>query len=243
MLFREKASPRAVGLVVEVPSRRRVFLPLTRETSIDAGQVISTGLVNMRRFEQRGSETLTIGELLDRTVQFVDGSGSASIEDIAIEQQRDGDWFANQLFVRRHAAGKGGLLRRRGETLVVPTSDVSGLAHGSHAQRAALLLASYEDLKPADLAEVLHNMSTTRRLQVASALDNERLADILEELPEDDQVAILSGLERGRAGDVLEAMQPDDAADLLGELTDEQAAELLGLMEPEEARDVRRLLA
>ena len=243
VLFREKASPRAVGLVVEVPGRRRVFLPLTRVTSIDAGQVISTGLVNMRRFEQRGSETLAIGELLDRTVQFVDGSGSASIEDIAIEQQRNGDWFATQLFVRRHVAGKGGLLRRRGETLVVPTSDVSGLAHGSHAQGAALLLASYEDLKPADLADVLHDMSTTRRLQVASALDNERLADILEELPEDDQVAILSGLERARAADVLEAMQPDDAADLLGELPDEQAAELLGLMEPEEARDVRRLLA
>ena len=243
MLFREKASPRAVGLVVEVPGRRRVFLPLTRVTSIDAGQVISTGLVNMRRFEQRGSETLAIGELLDRTVQFVDGSGSASIEDIAIEQQRNGDWFATQLFVRRHVAGKGGLLRRRGETLVVATSAVTGLAHSGHAQGAALLLASYEDLKPADLADVLHDMSTTRRLQVASALDNERLADILEELPEDDQVAILSGLERGRAADVLEAMQPDDAADLLGELTDEQAAELLGLMEPEEARDVRRLLA
>jgi CBS domain-containing protein len=212
-------------------------------TSIDAGQVISTGLVNMRRFEQRGSETLAIGELLDRTVQFVDGSGSASIEDIAIEQKRNGDWFATQLFVRRHVAGKGGLLRRRGETLVVPTSDVTGLAQASHAQGAALLLASYDDLKPADLADVLHDMSTTRRLQVASALDNERLADILEELPEDDQVSILSGLERGRAADVLEAMQPDDAADLLGELTDEQAAELLGLMEPEEARDVRRLLA
>src|SRR5450830_306723 len=208
MLFREKASPRAVGLVVEVPGRRRVFLPLTRVTSIDAGQVISTGLVNMRRFEQRGSETLAIGELLDRTVQFVDGSGSASIEDIAIEQQRNGDWFATQLFVRRHVAGKGGLLRRRGETLVVPTSDVTGLAQGGHAQGAALLLASYEDLKPADLADVLHDMSTTRRLQVASALDNERLADILEELPEDDQVAILSGLERGRAADVLEATEP-----------------------------------
>lgn len=243
VLIRDKSVPRAVGLVVEVPGRRRVFLPLTRVTSIDVGQVISTGLVNMRRFEQRGSETLAIGELLDRTVQFADGSGSAVIEDIAIEQQRNGDWFATQLFVRRHVAGKGGLLRRRGETLVVPTSDVTGLAQGGHAQGAALLLASYEDLKPADLADVLHDMSTTRRLQVASALDNERLADILEELPEDDQVAILSGLERGRAADVLEAMQPDDAADLLGELTDEQAAELLGLMEPEEARDVRRLLA
>ena len=60
VLVRSKGAPRAVGLVVEVPGRRRVFLPLTRVTSIDAGQVISTGLLNMRRFEQRAMETLAV---------------------------------------------------------------------------------------------------------------------------------------------------------------------------------------
>ena len=48
-----KTHARAVGLVVEVPGRRRVFVPMTRVTSMDSGQVITTGLVNMRRFEQR----------------------------------------------------------------------------------------------------------------------------------------------------------------------------------------------
>jgi CBS domain-containing protein len=243
VLLRPKGAPRAVGLVVEVPGRRRVFVPLTRVTSIDAGQVISTGLVNMRRFEQRGTETLAVGELLDRSVDLADGSGSATIEDLAIEQQRNGDWLVTKLFVRRHTPSKGGLLRRRGETLTVDVDAVTGLAVSAGSQGAALLLAAYDALKPADLADVLHDLGTTRQIEVATALDNERLADVLEELPEDDQVAILSGLERGRAADVLEAMQPDDAADLLGEMSDEQAAELLGLMEPDEAKDVRRLLA
>ena len=198
----------------------------------------------MRRFEQRAAETLAVGELLDRTVEFVDGSGKASIEDLAIEQQRNGDWLLTQLFVRRHLpAGKGGLLRRRGETLVIDWNAVISLAGGADSQGAALLLAAYEDLKPADLADVLHDLGAVRQLEVASALDNERLADVLEELSEDDQVAILSGLDRGRAADVLEAMQPDDAADLLGDLPQAEAALLLKLMEPEEARDVRRLLA
>ena len=241
-LVREKGAPRAVGLVVEVPGRRRVFLPLTRVTAIDPGQVISTGLVNMRRFEQRPSETLVVGELLDRTVTFKDGSGTGTIEDVAMERQRDGDWRVMQLFVRRSSPTTG-LLRRRGETVLVPIDAVTGLSAADVAQGAALMLARYDDLKPADLADVLHDLATTRRMEVASALDNERLADVLEELPEDDQVAILSGLERTRAADVLEAMQPDDAADLLGGLPDAQQAELLALMEPEEARDVRRLLA
>ncbi|GEL94576.1 magnesium transporter [Cellulomonas composti] len=243
VLVRPKGAPRAVGLVVEVPGRRRVFLPLTRVTAIQAGQVISTGLVNMRRFEQRAFETLAVGELLDRTVDLVDGSGSVTVEDVSIEQQRNGDWMVNKLAVRRQAPSHRGLLRRRGETQIVAIEEVTGLAQTGRAQGAELLLAQYEDLKPADLADVLHDLGTTRRLEVAVALDNDRLADVLEELPEDDQVAILQGLELTRAADVLEAMEPDDAADLLGELPDEQAAQLLGLMEPDEAKDVRRLLA
>ncbi|WP_454041178.1 magnesium transporter MgtE N-terminal domain-containing protein [Cellulosimicrobium sp. Marseille-Q8652] len=245
VLLRPKGLPRAVGLVVEVPGRRRVFLPLTRVTSIDGGQVISTGLVNMRRFEQRAMETLALSELLERSVEFVDGSGTGTVEDLAIERQRTGDWLVAKLFVRRSAEHKGTLrLRRRGDAVVVDTTAVTGLAgRTGAAQGAAMLLAAYDDLKPADLADVIHDLGDTRRLEVAGALDNERLADVLEELPEDDQVAILSGLDNDRAADVLEAMQPDDAADLLHELPEAQAAQLLELMEPDEARDVRRLLA
>ena len=58
-------APRVVGLVVEVPPRRRIFIPITRVTSIDAGAVVVTGLVNMKRFEQRPGEVLVVGELLD----------------------------------------------------------------------------------------------------------------------------------------------------------------------------------
>ena len=244
VLMRAKGAPRAVGLVVEVPGRRRVFLPFTRVTSIDTGQVISTGLVNMRRFEKRRMETLVIGELFDRVVEFTDGSGTARIEDVSIELQRSGDWVVDRLFVRRDTPSKGALgIRRRNQGEVVDVRAVKSLASAEQKQGAGLLLAAYEDLKPADLADALHDLTDNRRLEVAEALDDERLADVLEELPEDDQVAILSSLEPGRAADVLEAMQPDDAADLLHELPDARASELLALMQPEDARDVRRLLA
>ena len=113
VLVRAKGAPRAVGLVVEVPGRRRVFLPLTRVTSIDAGQVISTGLVNLRRFEQRAMESVVLGELLDRRVQLTDGSGEVTIEDVAIAQQRTGDWLVERLFVRRRSA-RGSTPFRRG---------------------------------------------------------------------------------------------------------------------------------
>jgi flagellar motility protein MotE (MotC chaperone)/sporulation protein YlmC with PRC-barrel domain len=235
--------PRVIGLVVEVPGRRRVFLPMTRVTSIDGGQVISTGLVNMRRFEQRAAETLVLAELLDRVVQLRDGSGTAVVEDVGLEPERGREWVITKLFCRRGPAirGLGGRLRRRGETFIVDIDDVVGLATES-AQSAVSLLATMESLKAVDLADVIHDLSSKRRIEVAAALDDEKLADVLEELPEDDQVEILTQLGSQRAAVVLEVMQPDDAADLLSELPEETAEFLLQLMEPDEAEPLRRLL-
>jgi Mg/Co/Ni transporter MgtE len=236
--------PRVIGLVVEVQPRRRVFVPMTRVTSIDPGQVITTGLVNLRRFQQRPAETLVLGELLDRTVELLtDGDGEQVAEkvtvfDVAMEQQRTRDWLLAKVAVRKPGRG----FRRRGETMIVDWEELSGFATIEEGQGAANLLAAFEQLKPADLAQILHDMTQKRRIEVAAALDDEKLADVLEELPEDDQVEILGRLEAERAADVLEAMGPDDAADLLAELPGDQAESLLELMEPEEADPVRRLL-
>ena len=50
--------PRLTGLVVEVPPRRRIFIPMTKVTAIDAGQVIVTGTVNLRRLPLRATHCL-----------------------------------------------------------------------------------------------------------------------------------------------------------------------------------------
>ena len=74
----ETSQPRVLGLVAEVFGRRRIFVPMTRVTHIDSGQVYTTGLLNMRRFEQRPTETLVIGQMLDRTVTIEAGDRGRS---------------------------------------------------------------------------------------------------------------------------------------------------------------------
>lgn len=231
--------PRVLGLVVEVPMRRRIFLPMARVISIDPSRVTTTGVVNMRRFEQRAGETLVLAEVLDRHVDLVATGDRATVQDVGMERERGGDWEITQLYVRK---GGGGTFRRRGESRLVRWSEVSGLADEDPEQGTATLLATFERMRPADLASELHDLSPKRRAEVAAALDDETLADVLEELDEDDQIEILGALAQERAADVLEAMAPDDAADLLGELPPRQAEELLELMEPDDAEDVRRLL-
>ncbi|MBC7309436.1 MAG: magnesium transporter [Actinomycetales bacterium] len=241
--------PRAIGLVVEVPGRRRVFLPMTRVISVDGGQVITTGLVNMRRFEQRPGETLVVAELFERQVlvRTEDGMIDVIVEDVGIEQQQNRDWVVSRVFCRvgKRATSTFTRLtrRRKGETFVADIADVTGLLDPSAEQSVERLLETYGDLKVADLAEVIHDLPPTRRAQVAQALSDSKLADVLEELPEDDQVEILAGLDAPRAADVLEAMEPDDAADLLNELDPQQAEALIALMEPDEAEQMRRLRA
>ncbi len=104
-------------------------------------------------------------------------------------------------------------------------------------------MASWEKLKPADIAVALQELSAARRAQVARAMDDERLADVMEELPDDAGVELLRLLEAERAADILEDMEPDDAADLMGDLDAATATDLLRRMEPEEAEELRRLMS
>nr|WP_272902334.1 CBS domain-containing protein [Brevibacterium daeguense] len=239
-----RQQPKAIGLVVEVPGRRRVFVPMGRVTSIAPGAVITTGLVNMRRFKQRTAETLVMNDLLDRKVRLRSDGSTVKIEDVAIEQQRNREWEVTRLFVRRAAEKTGAFgFRRRGESMQVDWTDVDHPVDSTVDQEATQLIAAYQDTKPADLADVLVDMTPKRRSEVARELDNDRLADVLQELPTDISIEIMSAMQMDRAVDVLEEMDPDDAADLLGELSDEQAEVLLAAMEPDEAKDVRTLLS
>jgi len=241
VVYRTNAGPRVVGMVLEVPGKRRVFLSIGRVTSIGSGQIIATGLINLRRFEQRGGEVRVIAEMLGRKVRLRDGSGHANIEDVAIEEVGLGEWEISQVFLRRPKTG--GSPFSKGATVFANWNDLIEDAPAGESQSATQLVASYADMLPADLASVMLDLPEQRMLEVAEELSDDRLADVLEEMPEDEQVDILNQLDDDRAADVLDQMQPDDAADLIAHLSDERGEALLELMEPEEAEDVRFLLS
>jgi CBS domain-containing protein len=217
-----------------------VFLSIGRIVSIGSGQVITTGLISVRRFEQRASETRILAEMLGRRVALTDGSGEATIEDVAIEEVGPGEWEVSQVFVRRPKTSPSPFAK--GATMFVKWADVRERIRTGQGQSATQLIQSYADLQAADLASTLLDLPEQRMLEVATELPDERLADVLEEMPESSGARILAGLGDDRAADVLEAMQPDDAADLIASLPGERSDALLDLMEPDEAEDVRMLL-
>jgi Mg/Co/Ni transporter MgtE len=242
MLRADSQAPRVLGLVVELVHRHRIFVPMGRVTRIEPDQVVlSSGTINMKRFERRATEVLILGELLDRSVTVRESGQTAAVVDAAMEQNRARDWVISRLAVRTQV---GRLARRRGQLFQVDWNEVDGLtlSAADTTQGTEALLATLADMRPADVASALGDMTDKRRIEVALALDDERLADVLQEMEEDDQVGLLRALDDERAADVLQEMDDDDAADLLGEMPAADQERLLELMEPEDAEPVRRLM-
>ncbi|OBJ56260.1 magnesium transporter MgtE N-terminal domain-containing protein [Mycobacterium sp. 1423905.2] len=242
-----RQQPRVLGLVVDLATRRSIFIPILRVAAIEPKAVtLKTGNVSLRHFEQRPGEVLALGQVLDTQVKVTDpalpelANAEVAVTDLGIEQTRTRDWIVTRVAVRSHRR-----LGRRGPVHIVDWQNVHGLTPSALAmpgQAVAQLLDQFEGRRAVDVADAIRGLPSKRRLEVFKALDDERLADILQELPEVDQAEALSQLGTERAADVLEEMDPDDAADLLGVLNPTDAEMLLTEMDPDDSDPVRRLL-
>jgi Mg/Co/Ni transporter MgtE len=240
--------PRVLGLVVELLTRRRIFVPILRVTAIEPSAVtLATGNVSLRRFSKRPNEVLVLGEVIETRVRVDDpelpelAGIDVVVVDLGIEQTRTRDWVVTKVAVRLQRR-----LGRRSNVSIADWNRVQGLTPSGLAmpdQGVAQLLEQFEGQRPIEVAEALRELADKRRYEVVKALDDERLADVLQELPEEEQADVLMQLATERAADVLEAMDPDDAADLLGTMTPADAERFLRRMDPEDSEDVRRLLS
>lgn len=114
----------------------------------------------------------------------------------------------------------------------------------THLSHLKLTVSSQKlkELHPADLADILDDLSVHQGLSLIRSLDNETAAETLAEAEPETQMQIIQGMSTDRASDILEEMEPDEAVDILQDLDERRAQEILSKMEPEEASYVRELL-
>jgi magnesium transporter len=125
----------------------------------------------------------------------------------------------------------------------IPWEFVS-LIESDPARRVKLRI-SYDrvaELHPADIADILEELSRDEQKAVIESLDEETAAQALSEIPTHMQAALLERFSPEKAADIVEEMAPDEAADVLQEMPPEASAEVLADMGKEEAREVRDLL-
>src|SRR6516164_4800580 len=99
-----------------------------------------------------------------------------------------------------------------------------------------------EDMHPADLADIVENLSPEDREAIFENIDSEVAAEALSEVDPDIQASILESLETEKAAEIVEEMSPDQAADVLGGLEEETSHEILDEMEHEPKSEVSELL-
>jgi magnesium transporter len=150
--------------------------------------------------------------------------------------------------VRRLLQGFLAKHRIRTITSILPTKTIRwefvNLIEPDPARRVKLRISynRLEKLHPADLADILEELSRDEQRSLIESLDDEIAAEAVSEIPTRMQVALLNSLSAGKAADIVEEMAPDEAADVLQELPPETSAEVLAHMEVEEANEVRELL-
>ena len=200
-------------------------------------------------------------DLLDQQIIDVDGRKVVRVNDIELSLDRDAPNSPLGMYLRIAFvdAGARGAVRRLLKGMVprhalstwlqrIPARNIPweavNLIETDPARRVRLKISSERiaRLHPADIADIIEELSPAERDAVFQTLDEDVAADTLEEIDPKLQVSILNAMESERAADIVEEMDPDAAADLLGDLTDERSDAILQEMEPEERQDVEDLL-
>jgi CBS domain-containing protein len=253
--------PSVIGLVARLRAprgSRDVFIPTEKVQKLDvSGALLNTPAVNLQRFAKREGEIVLRGGLFDRQVVDVEGRRIVRINDLDLEE-RSGEWRLMAVdvsfgaLVRQLPAGK--LLSQRITSLVgrergtrAPLIDWATVVPVTESGvGSALVLRVPRErlniLHPADLAEIMDELTPAQSADLLENMDEELAADTLEEMEDERQAQILRAMDPERAADVLQEMEPDEATDALQGVSQAEAADLLGRMDRDDALEVQELL-
>jgi len=199
-------------------------------------------------------EVLLHRDLLNKQIVDTQGMKVVRVNDLKLSESR------NQLRLLGAEVGARGILRGISPALERAVASIAKLLRTELSEK--LIAWNYMDLldrdlsqvklsvthkrlhelHPADVADILEQLSPSQRAAVFTHLDNEAAADTISELEDDLQADVIDDLSERRASDLLAEMDPDDAADIIGDLPYDKAERLLRLMGLEDQAAIRSLL-
>ena len=138
-------------------------------------------------------------------------------------------------------------LIRRLQTVIAPHSicwEECSIIEADPQRRLRLNVSNQilERMHPADVADIVEELSPDDREAIFQTMDSEVAAEALSEVEPEIQASILESLETEKAADIVEEMSPHEAADALAELEEQTSEEILEEMEHEPKAEVEELL-
>ena len=138
-------------------------------------------------------------------------------------------------------------LVRRMQTPIAPRSigwEYCNIVEPDPQRRLRLNISNLalEKMHPADLADIVEELSPDDREAIIETIDAEVAAEALSEMDMDVQASILESLETERAAEIIEEMAPDEAAHVLAELEEETSSDILDELTEESKSEVSELI-
>jgi CBS domain-containing protein/sporulation protein YlmC with PRC-barrel domain len=207
---------------------------------------------NVTPYQPTDQDRYLARDVLDKQIIDVNGVRVVRVNDLDLVRNK------GEIYIANVDISGSGLMRRLGVSKApswlggpskgIPNAgfiswDAIDLIDANQPMRLKVAGDKIADLHPADLAEILSDLTRTEGSRLLGSLDVELMADTLEEVEPEFQASLVEDMPNEQVADVLEEMSPDEAADLLAELPEDRSEELLGLMQKDEAEDVRKLLA
>lgn len=216
---------------------------------IVAAKIDSSDLVP---YDMSSDDLLAVRDVLDKQIVDVNGVKVVRVNDIKLEG------YASEAVLIAVDVGVRGILRRlgverKGEDFLkvfkatLPYNLISwNYMQPLQPKLTAISLTvprqMLSELHPADIADIISQVSHDEGAAFLKNLDVDVAAEALSELSTETQVELIRGMDTEKASDIIEMMPPDEAADVLGDLPAEKAKEILEHIEKEEAEDIQELL-
>jgi magnesium transporter len=207
----------------------------------------------LENYEHPKDDLLAVRDILDKQIVDANGAKVVRVNDIKLEG------YNGTAVLVAVDVGIRGILRRLGvenrseDVLRFFNSELSyNLISWNYMQplrpelQAITLTVPRQmlsELHPADLAELISQVSREEGATLVKDLDIETVAEALSELKPEKQAEIINSVGTEKAADILEEMEPDEAADVLSDLPTEKAKEILEAIDKEEAEDIQELLS
>ncbi|OGP87523.1 MAG: hypothetical protein A2156_10960 [Deltaproteobacteria bacterium RBG_16_48_10] len=251
---RAEPYPRLIGFVVRAGRRdKKLFLPWEKIAFIEPQITLSEDGSLLQKLSLSEKDYILLREeVMDKQIVDTYGAKVVRVNDLHFLR------MDSHLRLVHVDVGFRGLMRRVGWERGVdkalrwlfsydlPNQFISWkyvqLLTGSDLLQLSVSQKKLSHLHPADLADIIEDLSSRERSAIFHALDTETAADAMEEIDPKIQKAIIETIPVEKASDIVEEMSPSDAADLLGDLTEEKAEKILEGMEQEKAEDLRELL-
>jgi CBS domain-containing protein/sporulation protein YlmC with PRC-barrel domain len=241
--------PLVTGIIVSTARHEELCIPWSQVRSFEESQILlAKSIAEIAPSRAKTDEILLVKDVLDKQIIDTEGRKLIRVQDIQLARIDSRirviavDVSGKAVFRRLGLSAVSDRLAGRLTPRYIDWSNVDLIGSGVPAVKLKVSHDKLSLLHPADIADIVNELSPEHRTALLESLNKEVAADTVEEMNPPYQADVFSEMEPRKAAEILKEMEPDDAADLLADLPDEKAAELLSLIKKEEADELRELL-